>query len=736
MIRPIKQQDVEGVASLAAECFLNDTFYADLSENPVERNQMLVELFSKSIRICMKYGYACLVENNGILVAFSLWFDYWFLRRKSPESFSFIFPSGKDSIYSKKINDELAEIERWIETDTEYLYLLAVGVKNGFRRHGIARNLVQKVIEVFPQYNLFSDISNPDSVGLYKSLGFEILEEKGGCIFVRYLNRMESYDLSYEEELNLLLPLDFPLSFFFRREVSFVKVTMPNLEIEGKNRMCFRQSLYGDGTEVYSAKVSYSELLIYQRVINVLNCQEVIRKDKRGLIIYYVIPRDVTSDIEIGEQFFSLNFKEDEWKLIPDVYVSIPIVYNSLDRLKDASRCLSSSFASSLLRALAFRTRYEAGIPVKDLNECGFKDRISRFFLGYITVQILSEDEIVFYGRKNTLDNTIGSPVKIALVISIDNMTNLGVLHLVSLSSAIPVTQILDSVSRNQVSIVFQDKIINLYQYLKAEFLVEKMGVAKSFLSLPYNRIDIPDNLLGSILFCETYYDTGEALGTVKDKEICTILQQEYGLAQYDYASVYAYTSVVVQMSQSLAGNLFSRIAKESITLFYIELILFEEAAIQLANERIVSFLTDLNKYTPDIVLRRINEIISDYVQSIEFWDIQMNYPSSKKSVDDLRKAFKVKRLQELIHRNKELLFTIYQTRSDIIDRKEAAVLSSVGIILAGVSSVEAIVNCGDNPVLYIVLLFVVVLLIWKRLLSNELINRRRFRIWKVKRNS
>lgn len=112
-------------------------------------------------------------------------------------------------------------------------------------------------------------------------------------------------------------------------------------------------------------------------------------------------------------------------------------------------------------------------------------------------------------------------------------------------------------------------------------------------------------------------------------------------------------------MSDTLAGSITERITRESITLFYIELILFEEAAIQIANHRIVNFLTQLDNYVPSSVLKQINAIVSDHVRTIEFWDIQMNYPSSKKSVDDIREAFHIRKELELIERNKAQLLTI-----------------------------------------------------------------------------
>ena len=70
-----------------------------------------------------------------------------------------------------------------------------------------------------------------------------------------------------------------------------------------------------------------------------------------------------------------------------------------------------------------------------------------------------------------------------------------------------------------------------------------------------------------------------------------------------------------MQISDTLQGSVTERIIKESITLFYIELILFEEAAIYIADDRIVNFLTQLDQYSPNQVLKNINLflLLSDF---------------------------------------------------------------------------------------------------------------------------
>lgn len=725
-LKPIGPANIEAICLLAGECFIDDPFYLSIHPDRNVRIKELQSLFARSIQICMQYGHACCYEENGQPVAFALWFDYGLLKKTDSTAFNHIFPTQAGTPLQRKIHNEQQSIDRLLGNNTNFLYLLAIGVRADHRRKGIARSLVAAVQAAFPQYNLFADLSNRPSATLYQQLGFEIADEKEDCIFMRYTSPQPNADLTASDTVYLAIPPSLHPSRFLEREVQAERILLPYIRIQEGEAPCFIQSLY-ETSEASLIPISYNELLRYQRYINLADCQEIHLQKDGHTLTFYVSTNGKSCFQDTDEATGRLlASKQQEWSLIPDICISIPIQYNDVRKLEQAHAMHNDFTVNQMLCALDFRTHYEAGIPIKELDNRNFKERIIRYYAGNVTVQIQSEEEISFSGPQTGIQSYIGAPVEMEMIVSIDSMTQTGVLHLISMSCGLVLTQLLDSVSRNQLNIQCSDGLENLYQYLKRELDIEKRGTAKSFITLPQNRNTIADDLLASILFCETHYAENESLGTIADNVIVEKLKSEHGIAQYNYACVYAHTNVVIQMSDTLAGSITERITRESITLFYIELILFEEAAIQIANHRIVNFLTQLDNYVPSSVLKQINAIVSDHVRTIEFWDIQMNYPSSKKSVDDIREAFHIRKELELIERNKAQLLTIYQTRSDIIDRKEAAILSAAGIVLAGVSSVEAVNNCGDSPIFYIVTFLVIILLWVKRFFLRKEIKSRK----------
>ena len=65
--------------------------------------------------------------------------------------------------------------------------MLAICVSTSYRRKWIATLLIRKIIEDYSYYNIFADISNQNSIELYRQLGFEILETIENCTFVKHL---------------------------------------------------------------------------------------------------------------------------------------------------------------------------------------------------------------------------------------------------------------------------------------------------------------------------------------------------------------------------------------------------------------------------------------------------------------------------------------------------------------------------------------------------------------------
>lgn len=725
--REIGSHDIPHIADFASESFADDPFYHELSDNRHERKKLLADIFIKSIRICVDHGIALGLVEGGQYIAFVIAFDYSHLRECHPGSFDHIFmESSRNGKLNEKLTSQLDSInDKYIGDSKEYLYLLAVAVRESHRRKGLATALIQTIQKTYPHYNLFTDISNQHSIPLYRKLGFEILEEAGGCTLVRHLSGQDAIELDYDC-LKLAVPFGLDTERLFGRELTGEVVKLDGLKVIQSETPFFVPSCT-ESAKALLIPVTYADLLIYQRHINVLCFTEIKRRtpDNKGWFLIYLSGCEHYKGLEIDPPMRAiLDCKRKEWDIIPDCYVSIPVMYDDV-KLMDTCAYQHSFLVNRIMTAMAFRTHYESGIPIKMTEGRGFKERIKRMYLGDIRIQIYSESQVVFNGVPGS-NTKICEPVDVSLIMSIDTSSKSGVLHMVSLSSGLLLSQFLDSVSRNQISVITDEGVVNLYTYLDRHFKIYKKGSAKSFLTVPKSKKDIPEDLMASLLFCETFYEDAKVLGKVVDEDITQLLANEHGIAQYDYASVYTYSNILLQASEGLVGSLTDRIVRESITLFYIELLLFEEAAIHIANDEIIRFLTQLDQYSPGTVLKNINTIISDHVKSIDFWDIQMNYPSSKKSVDDIRASFKIEHLRSIIQRNLDQLLMIYNTRSDIVDKTETSILTTIGAVLTTLSIMSLLSDPKQQMSLVIAALTVGIFILVKNFIFRRAMKRKK----------
>lgn len=205
IIKPIKIADIDIVAQVAAECFADDHFYASLHSDREQRKELLKKLFIESIHICILHGHAYFYESKGECIAFALWFNYNRLKKLDIKAFNHIFTST-DNHLEGKLKEELHSIENILNGSREYFYLLAIGVTPSHRRQGIATTLVRKMLDTYPQYNLFADVSNQRSLKIYEQLGFEILEKSGSCTFIRLLSQQKDYCIPEDNNIYLAIP--------------------------------------------------------------------------------------------------------------------------------------------------------------------------------------------------------------------------------------------------------------------------------------------------------------------------------------------------------------------------------------------------------------------------------------------------------------------------------------------------------------------------------------------------
>ena len=362
-------------------------------------------------------------------------------------------------------------------------------------------------------------------------------------------------------------------------------------------------------------------------------------------------------------------------KMTIDVYTSIPIKYNDKNKLTKAHKEEPMNSALNILEMLNLRGKMEFGSSPMALSDYGRLD-ICRYSIGKVELKLLEETAVA------------------ELLISIDAKTQCGVLHLILLPLNLNVTDYLDKVSINDLEILNKGKTENLLYYLKETYNIEKTGTSKNFLTICKNRNDISDDLLSSILFCEQYFEENSSLSIVVDEDIKNILSK--GNAQYKYANVYAYKNAIVQILNSHYWD--NKIEMECITLFYIELILFEEATIEKASSEIISLLANTNNYRPKEILQIVDEILTEHVKSIGFENLRMNYSSSQKSMNYIRDAFEVEEKKAIFQKNQKELLMIYDIRSDIVDKEETKFISIIATIFTIVATTFTTISFIEAP--------------------------------------
>jgi ribosomal protein S18 acetylase RimI-like enzyme len=690
-IEPLRPEDFDELMGLFSSCFAADAYYAKLFPDVRTRAAGMEARFSRSLRFCLSHRWALGVREQGVLAAFLLYFDYQAVRAADYASFLDIFDGkikgGTVSLpHEKQIHEPVRSLSENV------LYLVSLGVKAEYRRRGIAGELLDALIDDYPTYCLAGDVSNAASLPLYWRRNFSVQEIEPGYSLVIHRPSQFMNELQLDDPVRLLLPSAEILDALGAPYKMIAHRPLPGYEIGQSQGVSFFVRRPGQTCGAVLTELSYDSLLLYQRYINVAHYTECARD---GMLFYeQTLPYDgpLLEDQTLAAM---LPSRVSEWAVVPDSFFLVPVEYRSAQKL-EAGSALFDTKAASLLRDLDFRTHYEAGIPSRldQVDErAALKQRIRRYYLGKLKVQITEEIAVNRYREEGAV---IGQPAYVDLILSVDLHSRCGVLLVYSLSSPFLLSHFMDNVIRNCLMAYDGSEWVNLYEFLGARYAVSKRGSPKFFITVPKDKSCLSSQQIASLLYAETIYPDGENLGRIVDPDILERVNSRDGMGQYDRGFVCASTNVLLQFSPELRASLKCRLCEAAITLCYMELILFEEAAIQIADAQIVNIFSGDADLSPVEFLRQADKIYDDYAKTVDFWDVQVNFPSSRKSIQMLRSSFGIDRLLERMKRDQEQLQTVFNTKSNIIDRQETKQTNSALAIIS-VLSVLDMWNTGND---------------------------------------
>jgi hypothetical protein len=489
-------------------------------------------------------------------------------------------------------------------------------------------------------------------------------------------------------------------SLFENKNTSCKKAKLPGYDIKNDGFVTsFAQNDKAE-CEAYVYSISYPDLRIYQKYINLCHYSEnIVSLQDIGEVIVYSLLFPHNNELLYNDIIKNdIPERKREWEFIPDVHVTFPIEYDNFSFIQVESLSQDDNFRI-FLDNLEERTIYESGVR-KIISNSGdtldFKSRIKRYYLGKVKIAFFVDTADCSYDDIKTY----GQPAYADLMISIDEQSKCGVVGLSLLSLPFMTSVFLDNVVNNQIMVFNENRdnnsdkkagkkaaeitepYINLFDYLSETHHVYKRGTPKIYLTAPYPKDYLSQSQLASVLMAEMIQSPGAELGEIVDKEILDDINSQHGMGQYSRALVYANTNVLLQLGETPFAEIRRRLADEAVTYLYIELLMFEEASIETANNAILKSIAGNDNTSIYRSLMNTHLAFKHFTDTMVFWNIQMNYPSSKKSVEMIRKAFRINELIERFERNQQELQIVFDTKRDIIDRVEASILNYIILFL------------------------------------------------------
>ena len=552
----------------------------------------------------------------------------------------------------------------------------------------------------------------------------------------RHPELLMAYDDDRIKTTNIILP----------KEFKFKKGKAKKITLDGfksvPDKPYFIQDPLGSCEATLYSEVSFDDFYPIEHSLDIFNVTEGMKivelKNAKiqSLIFYTEEDKDNLYFPNIFESLQDFSMR----KIIADMYCCIPAKYDDYDRLFKYSKQIDNNFlASNIVTGLIFQENFEYGSNIRTRQQ--FNNRIKRLDLETINIILTEELHYNYYSSSQIKPISI-EQIPSRVLISVDLETHTAVLFLICLSGTDLASKYLDMVSRNDLFISISDKdakiveessrkdaliktefggktsnIIYLYDYLEIKYGISKVGTAKNMILSPYiatDRFPIADDAnrqyVSSILYSEAVFEEEEELGKIIDQDIEKMFKNPYGDAIYDYSNVYISKSTVLQGGETYRDYAIERIDFAVVMLFYLELICFELSAILIASNNISLFINSYQikgqkgsdkkfNNSSEEVLDRLDEIYEEYAKTLDFWDAQMNYVSSKKSLDLIRNRFEVNKYVESLKRNRNEVEQIYQSRKTKISNRTSHIVSIVAFLFTIVSAYDIIIETINENV-------------------------------------
>ncbi len=163
-------------------------------------------------------------------------------------------------------------------------------------------------------------------------------------------------------------------------------------------------------------------------------------------------------------------------------------------------------------------------------------------------------------------------------------------------------------------------------------------------------------------------------------------------VAQYDTAKVYVSAVTMIEVCKDITTFVDTRVAYHAIEIFFVELLMLQDAAIDKVYRDLRSNKFADNMESIDAMADKYEQISFDMAQAVEFANYeQFNYPTVRLSAKKVAKNFGIEYVFEKYESNKELLSSLIQANRRKLEAHQEKVKNYFLFLLSAVATIGTI---------------------------------------------
>ncbi len=268
-----------------------------------------------------------------------------------------------------------------------------------------------------------------------------------------------------------------------------------------------------------------------------------------------------------------------------------------------------------------------------------------------------------------------------AIVCAVKHVTGFCVLEVFVYNCCVGGNKLLNYYCGDIIQYIFEGKSLNTAE------LLQRCGIAKygQPRSMIFAYGDVSDTEIINALANEEF-PMGKIGGDFERKV------KHENIAQYDTARVYVSIVSMIEVCKTITTSVEERISYHAIEIFFVELLLFQDAAIDkvyidLRSDNALDSEEKINK-----VAEKYEQISFDMAQASAFANYeQFNFPTVRISARNVVKNFGIEYVFEKYEANKELLASMIQSNKRKIEARQEKIKNYFLFLLSAIATVGTI---------------------------------------------